>query len=47
LDEYRAQLRARRIALNILLVSIVAMGMITTAAVLHQEQRLQMMEAGR
>jgi hypothetical protein len=47
LDEYRAQRRAKRIAWNILLASFVAIGMITTGAALHQEQRLQMMEVGK
>jgi NO-binding membrane sensor protein with MHYT domain len=47
LDDYRAQRRAGRIAWNILVAAVVAIGMITTSVALHREQRLQMMESGR
>ena len=47
LDSYRAQRRAKRATWNILLTAVVAIGMITTAAALHREQRLQSMEVGR
>jgi hypothetical protein len=47
LDGYRAQRRAKRIAWNILLAAVVALGVITTGAALHREQRLQMMEVVR
>ena len=36
-----------RAAWNILLAAVVAIGSITTAAALHREQRLQVMEAGK
>jgi hypothetical protein len=39
--------RAKRLATNILISAFVAVALITTGAALHQEQRLQMMEAGR
>ena len=47
MDEYRAQRRAKRIAWNILVAAVVAMGLIATGAALHREQRLQMMEVGK
>ena len=47
LGKYRAQRRAGRIAWNILVAAVVAIGMITTGAALHREQRLQMIESGR
>lgn len=56
LDSYRAQRRrvaavadrrAQRMAWNLLLAAVLAIGFITTAAALHREQRLQEMEVGR
>ncbi len=47
LCHYRAQRRAKRMAWNILLTAVVAIAMITTAAALHREQRLQTIEALR
>ena len=47
LDEYRAQRRAKRIAWNILLVSLVALALMGAGVALHREQLLQTMESGQ